>query len=121
MYSSVGVLPLPRLSSLNCDDLGTLLFRLRAQDGTLLPQWQVMEWTIQVAMGLQHLHKHHVLHRDLKTQNIFLTRNRRNNKQHIKLGPSPIRSLSHRGPTPCALPYVFHPPDDGHADVTFLP
>ena len=35
-----------------------------------------MEWTIQIALGLQYLHEHNVLHRDLKTQNIFLTKNR---------------------------------------------
>ena len=32
-----------------------------------------IRWFIQIAFGLQYIHKKNVLHRDLKTQNIFLT------------------------------------------------
>ena len=30
-------------------------------------------WLIQICFGLQFIHKKNILHRDLKTQNIFLT------------------------------------------------
>eukprot|EP00698_Gefionella_okellyi_P017900 TRINITY_DN5309_c0_g1_i1.p1 TRINITY_DN5309_c0_g1~~TRINITY_DN5309_c0_g1_i1.p1 ORF type:complete len:968 (-),score=200.79 TRINITY_DN5309_c0_g1_i1:40-2943(-) len=35
----------------------------------------ILDWFIQVAMALQHIHAKNVLHRDLKTQNIFLKKN----------------------------------------------
>mmetsp|Transcript_25178 Transcript_25178/g.65707 ORF Transcript_25178/g.65707 Transcript_25178/m.65707 type:complete len:724 (+) Transcript_25178:96-2267(+) len=64
---------------------GDLNQKLRRQK-ELLPEWQVMEWTVQVALALQYLHEHRILHRDLKTQNIFLLKKRRDGKQHIMLG-----------------------------------
>jgi len=39
-----------------------------------LEERQVVEWSVQIAMGLQYLHSKQILHRDLKTQNIFLTK-----------------------------------------------
>jgi len=33
----------------------------------------VLDWFTQACLGLKHVHDHHILHRDLKTQNIFLT------------------------------------------------
>ncbi len=53
---------------------GDLHARLRAQHGALLPQRQVVEWFVQIALALQYLHANKILHRDLKTQNIFLRR-----------------------------------------------
>uniref|UniRef100_A0AAR2JQ00 Serine/threonine-protein kinase Nek4 n=1 Tax=Pygocentrus nattereri TaxID=42514 RepID=A0AAR2JQ00_PYGNA len=53
---------------------GDLYHRLKLQKGELLPERQVVEWFVQIAMALQYLHEKHILHRDLKTQNIFLTR-----------------------------------------------
>ncbi|XP_013988936.2 serine/threonine-protein kinase Nek4 isoform X2 [Salmo salar] len=53
---------------------GDLYHRLKQQKGDLLPERQVVEWFVQIAMALQYLHEEHILHRDLKTQNIFLTK-----------------------------------------------
>ncbi|XP_016414158.1 serine/threonine-protein kinase Nek4-like isoform X2 [Sinocyclocheilus rhinocerous] len=53
---------------------GDLYHRLKQQNGELLPERQVVEWFVQIAMALQYLHEKHILHRDLKTQNIFLTK-----------------------------------------------
>ncbi|NXP20356.1 NEK4 kinase, partial [Scytalopus superciliaris] len=53
---------------------GDLYHKLKEQKGRLLPEAQVVEWFVQIAMALQYLHEKHILHRDLKTQNIFLTR-----------------------------------------------
>ncbi|XP_054832920.1 serine/threonine-protein kinase Nek4 isoform X2 [Eublepharis macularius] len=53
---------------------GDLYHKLKEQKGTLLPENQVVEWFVQIAMALQYLHEKHILHRDLKTQNVFLTR-----------------------------------------------
>jgi len=39
-----------------------------------LSEVQVVRWFIQICMAIQYLHQRHILHRDLKTQNIFLTR-----------------------------------------------
>lgn len=36
---------------------------------------QILNWFTQACLGLKHVHDHKILHRDLKTQNIFLTVN----------------------------------------------
>ncbi|KAM8868503.1 serine/threonine-protein kinase Nek4 [Synchiropus picturatus] len=56
-------------------EAGDLYHRLKEQKGELLPERQVVEWFVQIAMALQYLHERNILHRDLKTQNIFLTKN----------------------------------------------
>ncbi|XP_062254290.1 serine/threonine-protein kinase Nek4 isoform X2 [Platichthys flesus] len=53
---------------------GDLYHRLKQQKGELLPEKQVVEWFVQIAMALQYMHERNILHRDLKTQNIFLTK-----------------------------------------------
>ncbi|XP_030061949.1 serine/threonine-protein kinase Nek4 isoform X2 [Microcaecilia unicolor] len=53
---------------------GDLYHRLKDQRGKFLEESQVVEWFVQIAMALQYLHDKHIMHRDLKTQNIFLTR-----------------------------------------------
>ena len=42
------------------------------QSKTLFSETLVMRWFTQIALALKHIHDRHILHRDLKTQNIFL-------------------------------------------------
>ena len=34
-----------------------------------------MQWFVQLCMSLEYIHKRKILHRDLKSQNVFMTRN----------------------------------------------
>ena len=60
---------------LYCDG-GDLYTQIKQRNGVLIEETQVVEWFVQIAMALQYMHENHILHRDLKTQNIFLTRNK---------------------------------------------
>ncbi|GFO07829.1 serine/threonine-protein kinase nek4-like [Plakobranchus ocellatus] len=55
---------------------GDLYARLKEQKGIPLEERQVVEWFVQIAMALQYMHERNILHRDLKTQNIFLTKSK---------------------------------------------
>eukprot|EP00656_Telonema_subtile_P054282 TRINITY_DN8078_c0_g1_i1.p1 TRINITY_DN8078_c0_g1~~TRINITY_DN8078_c0_g1_i1.p1 ORF type:complete len:394 (-),score=75.36 TRINITY_DN8078_c0_g1_i1:746-1927(-) len=50
--------------------------------GVHFSEEQILKWFVQMVMALKHVHKERILHRDLKTQNIFLTRD----SKVIKLG-----------------------------------
>ncbi|PIK43579.1 putative serine/threonine-protein kinase Nek4 [Apostichopus japonicus] len=58
-----------------CDG-GDVYNRLKQQKGRMLEERQVVEWFVQIAMALQYMHERNILHRDLKTQNIFLTKSK---------------------------------------------
>ncbi len=60
---------------LYCDG-GDLYSIIKQQNGKFIDELQVVEWFVQIAMALQYMHDRHILHRDLKTQNIFLTKNK---------------------------------------------
>ncbi|KAM8733977.1 serine/threonine-protein kinase Nek11 [Acanthopagrus schlegelii] len=43
--------------------------------GRSLPEVQVIDWLIQLLLGLHYMHDRRILHRDLKAKNVFLKRN----------------------------------------------
>ena len=53
-------------------DLNQLIKKKKASD-EVLREGEVLPIFGQCCLALQHIHKQHILHRDLKTQNIFLT------------------------------------------------
>jgi NIMA (never in mitosis gene a)-related kinase len=58
---------------------------------TNFPESLVIQWLSELCNGLQHIHNHHILHRDLKSQNIFL-----DNSDHVKIGDFGIaKTLEH--------------------------
>lgn len=54
-------------------DLYSLLARQRKKKRRL-PEEVVIDWFAQIVLGVEHMHSHNTLHRDLKSQNIFLRR-----------------------------------------------
>ncbi|CAF5179747.1 unnamed protein product, partial [Rotaria sp. Silwood1] len=56
-----------------CDG-GDLHSRIQAQRGILFNEDQILDWFVQITLALKHVHDRKVLHRDIKSQNVFLTR-----------------------------------------------
>ena len=55
-----------------CDG-GDLHTRIQSARGIAFPEDQALDWFVQTALALKHVHDRKILHRDLKSQNIFLT------------------------------------------------
>ena len=57
-----------------CDggDLEHCLNQAR-EERVMLPDARLLDWFVQMALALQYLHSKRILHRDLKTANVFLT------------------------------------------------
>jgi len=72
-------------------DLAAVIKRQREEFKQFIQESQILSWLVQVSFGLQYIHKKNILHRDLKTQNIFLT-----TQNIIKIGDFGIsKTLSH--------------------------
>ncbi|XP_035867581.1 serine/threonine-protein kinase Nek3 [Phyllostomus discolor] len=85
-----------------CDG-GDLLQKIKHQKGRLFPEDTILNWFTQMCLGVNHIHKKRVLHRDIKSKNIFLTQNGK-----VKLGDfGSARLLS--SPMAFACSYVGTP------------
>jgi len=72
-------------------DLHETIRKYREEKKKNFPEDTVRNWLVQILFALQYLHKNSILHRDLKTQNIFMTSNRL-----LKIGDFGIsKTLSH--------------------------
>ena len=56
-----------------CDG-GDIYSKIKANSskGKNFPEQQIVDWLAQMALALLYLHERKILHRDMKTQNIFL-------------------------------------------------
>jgi NIMA (never in mitosis gene a)-related kinase len=86
-------------------------YKDRERDGGTLKYWSedhVLNWFTQICLALKHVHDRKILHRDLKSQNIFLT-----DRGMIKLGDFGIaRVLSDtrsKAQTVVGTPYYLSP------------
>ncbi|KAL7638877.1 UNVERIFIED_CONTAM: hypothetical protein RMT77_010411 [Armadillidium vulgare] len=74
----------------------------------LIPEVSIMSWFIQIIFAVQYLHRNNILHRDLKTQNIFLT-----HKNIVKVGDFGIarflRTKQELATTAIGTPYYLSP------------
>ena len=68
------------------------LIKKRKASGAALPENQVWKYFLQTALGLQHIHSHRILHRDVKPANVLLARR----SQRIKLGDPASKSQAAR-------------------------
>jgi NIMA (never in mitosis gene a)-related kinase len=64
------------------------LTRDTKKDNQILEENFIWEFFLKICIGVGYLHKNHVIHRDLKTSNIFLTKN-----GNIKIGDLGISKL----------------------------
>ena len=53
-------------------DLSQRILAAKA-NGHALPEEQILAWFTQICLAIKHVHDRKIIHRDLKTQNIFLT------------------------------------------------
>uniref|UniRef100_T1J4E5 non-specific serine/threonine protein kinase n=1 Tax=Strigamia maritima TaxID=126957 RepID=T1J4E5_STRMM len=67
---------------------GDMYSKIKNQKGIYFPEKQIIQWTIQLCLALQYLHDKKILHRDLKTRNIFLTKN-----DNVKIGDFGIAKI----------------------------
>ncbi|XP_068599346.1 LOW QUALITY PROTEIN: serine/threonine-protein kinase Nek1 [Brachionichthys hirsutus] len=54
---------------------GDLFKKINSQNGVLFTEEQILDWFVQICLALKHVHGRKILHRDIKSQNIFLTKN----------------------------------------------
>lgn len=87
---------------------GDLYGKIRSRKGVHLEEREVLHYFVQLCLALSYLHSRRILHRDLKTQNVFLTKD-----GVIKLGDFGISAVLQTSyelrRTVCGTPYYFSP------------
>nr|XP_034305354.1 serine/threonine-protein kinase Nek3 isoform X2 [Crassostrea gigas] len=104
-------------------DKGDLAQFLESRNGVSLDEQRIVEWFRQICSALEYLHGRHVLHRDMKTQNVFLT----GVEMTAKLGDLGLAKVlekpTQKAVTFCGSPYYMSPeifackPYDSKSDI----
>ena len=89
-------------------DGGDLSMKIKEQRGKFFPEDKILDWFTQVCLAIKHIHDRRILHRDIKSQNIFLMKN-----GQVKLGDFGIaKCLNHtidKAKTYVGTPYYLSP------------
>ncbi|CEL94548.1 unnamed protein product [Vitrella brassicaformis CCMP3155] len=89
---------------------GNLYHKIRdtRERGQKFPHEQITDWIAQIVLGIMSLHSKSILHRDLKSQNLFLTK-----ENSIKLGDfgiaKALSNTSAMAQTSVGTPYFMSP------------
>ncbi|CAM9364416.1 unnamed protein product, partial [Phaeothamnion confervicola] len=82
--------------------------KAQARSGRRFEEPQVLDWFVQVVLAVGHIHTRRILHRDLKTNNVFLT-----DKNIVKLGDFGIARVldttMEQAETVIGTPYYMSP------------
>ena len=70
-------------------DLSQRILAAKA-NGHALPEEQILAWFTQICLAIKHVHDRKIIHRDIKAQNVFLTK-----EGAIKLGDFGIARILH--------------------------
>ncbi|KAH3759320.1 Serine/threonine-protein kinase CTR1 [Pelomyxa schiedti] len=93
----------------------------------LLPPRQIAQWGFQIAKGLKYLHSltPPIIHRDLKSENVFVTRDPQNQVQFLKIGDfdtakvieaAKLAYTKNTGTLGYMAPEVVNPSEKGYSD-----
>jgi serine/threonine protein kinase len=66
-------------------DMHTKIKQMK-EKGKNFTESQILDWITQTALAIYYLHNQKILHRDLKSQNLFLKKDERIKEDRIKLG-----------------------------------
>lgn len=76
--------------------------------GGVFPESQILVWFTQVCLAIQHVHEKKIIHRDIKSQNIFLTKD-----GNVKLGDfgiaKPLQMTLEKRNSVIGTPYYMSP------------
>ncbi|XP_047127774.1 uncharacterized protein LOC105843081 isoform X1 [Hydra vulgaris] len=89
-------------------DDGDLSQKIKLQNGNLFLELQIIDWFVQILIAIKYIHSLNILHRDIKSQNIFLTKT-----SLVKIGDFGVsRFLNgslHQAQTAIGTPFYLSP------------